>query len=120
MPLFSAHARADLVLLLTSLLAAAGWVFSREALVGMPPLLFIGSRFLLASLILFLFARRDVLAPAGIGRWLKMLSTGSLFALGLMLWVHGLAYGGHMGEGGFDSHSAERCRRHSGGRDRWE
>ena len=48
----AAHARADLVLLLVTLLAAAGWIFSKEALQGLPPLFFIGIRFLLAGVVL--------------------------------------------------------------------
>ncbi|TMW74694.1 EamA family transporter, partial [Thauera sp. UPWRP] len=32
---------ADLLLTLTTVIAAAGWIFSKEALAGMPPLIFI-------------------------------------------------------------------------------
>ena len=48
--------QADALLLLVTALAAGGWIFSKEALAGMPPLLFIGTRFLLAGLILLGFA----------------------------------------------------------------
>ena len=47
---------ADLLLTLTTLIAAAGWIFSKEALAGMPPLIFIGLRFLIAGLVLAAFS----------------------------------------------------------------
>lgn len=100
MPL-SSHSKADLVLLLVTLLAAAGWVFSREALQGMPPLLFVGLRFLLAGAVLLILARANWDFLRDRNRLLKMLATGGIFAGALALWIHGLAYGGHMGEGAF-------------------
>ena len=36
---------ADGLLMLTTVIAAAGWIFSKEALAGMPPLIFVGLRF---------------------------------------------------------------------------
>lgn len=92
--------RADLLLLLVTLLAAAGWIFSKEALAGMPPLLFIGTRFLLAGLILAAFAlpalrrlsRGDVMACAGVG---------ILFSAALALWILGLHHSRHLGESAF-------------------
>ena len=72
--------QADALLLLVTALAAGGWIFSKEALAGMPPLLFIGTRFLLAGLILLGFAwptltrmplrrvRRGLLVGAGAER----------------------------------------------------
>lgn len=100
------YAKADLVLLAVTLAAAGGWVFSREALSALPPLYFIGTRFLLAGAILFWLARSDW-PQLGRGRSaLKMLGTGFIFALALLAWVNGLAYGGHMGEGAFITVSA--------------
>ncbi|MDT0500471.1 MULTISPECIES: DMT family transporter [unclassified Halomonas] len=92
--------RADLLLLTVTLLAAAGWIFSKEALAGMPPLLFIGTRFLLAGLILVLFAlpalrrlsRRDLATSAGVGL---------LFSAALGFWVMGLFHSRHLGESAF-------------------
>jgi len=92
--------RADLLLLLVTLLAASGWIFSKEALNGLPPLLFIGTRFLLAGLILAAFAgpalRRlstnDILTGAGVG---------VLFSGALTLWITGLYHSHHLGESAF-------------------
>jgi drug/metabolite transporter (DMT)-like permease len=44
--------QSDLLLILVTLLAAAGWVFTKEALVGFTPLLFVGIRFLSAGFLL--------------------------------------------------------------------
>ena len=41
-----------LLMVLVTLLAAAGWLFSKEAIRELPPAAFIGSRFLLAALLL--------------------------------------------------------------------
>ena len=51
------YMKADLLLLLVTILAALGWLFSKEALAGMPPLLFIGVRFFLASCVLCVAGR---------------------------------------------------------------
>ncbi|QSA19887.1 EamA family transporter, partial [Vibrio furnissii] len=50
-----ANLRAEIILVLTTLLAAAGWVFSKQAIQGLPPFGFIGLRFVTASLILLPF-----------------------------------------------------------------
>ncbi|WP_254277663.1 DMT family transporter [Halomonas sp. 3H] len=99
-PIVRAPLRADLLLLLVTLLAASGWIFSKEALNGLPPLLFIGSRFLLAGLVLAAFAGpalrriswRNLLAGAGVG---------VLFSGALTLWILGLYHSHHLGESAF-------------------
>ena len=47
--------QADLLLLLTTLIAAAGWIFSKETLAGLQPQLFIALRFTGAGLLLAVF-----------------------------------------------------------------
>lgn len=92
--------RADALLLLVTLLAAAGWIFSKEALAGMSPLLFIGVRFTLAS---------TILCIASGNRWRRLsvdgfraaTGVGILFALSMMLWIMGLHHAHHVGEGAF-------------------
>ncbi|WP_373183696.1 DMT family transporter [Halomonas campaniensis] len=99
-PIVRAPLRADLLLLLVTMLAASGWIFSKEALNGLPPLLFIGSRFLLAGLVLAAFAGpalrriswRNLLAGAGVG---------VLFSGALTLWILGLYHSHHLGESAF-------------------
>lgn len=92
--------QADVLLLLITVVAAGGWIFSKEALAGMPPLLFIGTRFLLAGLILLGFAwpalRR--LPPRQLVRGVLV---GFLFSAAIAFWVLGLNYSDHLGESAF-------------------
>lgn len=92
--------RADLLLLLVTVLAASGWIFSKEALNGMPPLLFIGSRFLLAGLILaaFCLPRLLRLSAADLG---IIVGVGLLFSGAIGFWILGLHHSHHLGESAF-------------------
>nr|MBP6692701.1 EamA family transporter [Xanthomonadales bacterium] len=76
---------ADLLLVLTTLIAAAGWIFSKEALTGMPPLIFIGLRFAIAGLVLALFSLPQLRALDRRGLRNSLL-VGALFAGGMVLW----------------------------------
>ncbi|APE32129.1 EamA family transporter [Halomonas aestuarii] len=92
--------RADLLLLLVTLLAAGGWIFSKEALAEMPPLLFIGTRFLMAGAILALFAQASLrrLSPVD---WRRAAGVGLIFSAAVSLWVLGLQHSRHLGESAF-------------------
>ncbi|WP_341538850.1 DMT family transporter [Aestuariirhabdus litorea] len=88
------------MLVIVTLIAAAGWVFSKEALAGLPPLLFIGLRFTLAGMVLAIVVGRD---------W-KVLSTpqlkacarvGCVMSVAMVFWVLGLNSATHLGEGAF-------------------
>ncbi|MDW7745226.1 DMT family transporter, partial [Halomonas sp.] len=92
--------RADLLLLLVTLLAAAGWIFSKEALAGMPPLLFIGTRFLIAGAILALFAL-PALRRLSLADWRRATGVGLIFSAAISLWVLGLHHSRHLGESAF-------------------
>lgn len=94
------HLKADLLLFLTTLIATAGWIFSKEALAGLPPLLFVGTRFLLAGLLLGVFSKAQLRAldRRSLG---GALLVGALFAVAMVLWIMGLAHSSHMGEGAF-------------------
>ncbi|PRY70914.1 DMT family transporter [Halomonas ventosae] len=92
--------RADLLLLLVTLLAAAGWIFSKEALAGMPPLLFIGTRFLIAGSILALFAFA-ALRRLSLADWRRAAGVGLIFSAAISLWVLGLHHSRHLGESAF-------------------
>ncbi|MBB3192188.1 DMT family transporter [Halomonas cerina] len=92
--------RADLLLLAVTLLAAAGWIFSKEALAGMPPLLFIGTRFLCAGAILALFAV-PTLRRLSRTDWSRAAGVGLVFSVALALWILGLKYSSHLGESAF-------------------
>lgn len=92
--------KSDLILLVVTLLAASGWIFSKEALSGMPPLLFIGIRFLLAGLILSIFGRHalSLLDRQGVARTALI---GLSFAMAMMFWILGLHHAQHVGVGAF-------------------
>lgn len=92
--------KADLLLVVVTLLAAAGWLFSKETVAAMPPLLFIGIRFLLAGATLFLIGHASI-SRLSRRHWLQGAGIGVLFGIAIMLWVSGLFHGPHLGEGAF-------------------
>ena len=94
------YLKADLLLLLVTVLAAFGWIFSKEALAGMPPLLFIGTRFLLASTVLCIAGGRQW-ANLTIVQFRLSARVGVLFGIAMMLWITGLHQASHVGEGAF-------------------
>lgn len=94
--------RADGVLIVVTLIAALGWMFSFYALRGLPPLLFVGLRFLAAGLILCAFCGRRIDCLRG--DWLLLrqgASTGLLLGAGMMCWIMGLHFTTAMGAGAF-------------------
>lgn len=92
--------KADLLLVVATLLAAGGWIFSKEALAGLPPLLFVGTRFLLAGVVLaaFNWTRLRRLSRAALGR---SITVGVVFSVAMGLWIMGLLHATHVGEGAF-------------------
>lgn len=92
--------KADFLMLLVTLLAAAGWMFSKEALAGLPPLLFIGIRFFLAGVVLAA-ACGPTLISMPWALWRQALMVGCTFSAAMLFWIHGLFYGTHIGEGAF-------------------
>lgn len=93
---------ADLLLVLTTVIAAAGWIFSKEALAGLPPLLFIGLRFMIAGLVLAMFSLPQLRA-LDMRSLRNSLLVGALFACAMMLWILGLSHSSHLGEASFIS-----------------
>ncbi|SFW98182.1 DMT family transporter [Marinospirillum alkaliphilum] len=94
------HLQADLLLVLTTLIAAAGWIFSKEALAGFAPLLFIALRFSGAGLVLALLC----LTPLrGLSRaqFISALQVGVLFGAAMVFWILGLEFAQHLGVGAF-------------------
>ena len=93
-------AMADGVLLLVTLLAAAGWLFSKQVLLRVPPLLFMALRFGAGGLLLGLLARwrgsrlpRRALPP--------LLGCGALMGLSMMFWIMGLVQSNNLGVAAF-------------------
>ena len=97
----TAHSiKADILLVIVTLLAAISWMFSKEALAEMPPLLFIGSRFLIAGLFLALL-RPSSIRNLNRRQWLASAQVGILFGLSMCLWIFGLFHSQNLGEGAF-------------------
>ena len=95
---------ADGVLVVVTLIAAAGWMFSFQALRGLPPLLFIALRFLCAGLILGACGGRRLYALRGDRQLLRQgIVAGVLLGGAMMCWVMGLHLTTAMGAGAFIS-----------------
>lgn len=92
--------KADFLLIIVTLLAAVSWMFSKEALSVMPPLLFIGSRFLLAGIFIALFSQRS-LSGLSAQQLMTSAKVGILFGMSMCLWIFGLYYSTSLGEGAF-------------------
>lgn len=75
-------------------------MFSKEALAGLPPLLFIGIRFFLAGVVLAA-ACGPTLMSMSWALWRQALMVGGTFSAAMLFWIHGLFYGTHIGEGAF-------------------
>jgi len=90
----------DALLLLVTLLAGAGWIFSKLALQGIAPLSFLGIRFLLAGACVGALCLPRLLALSG-RQWRHALGMGLLLATAIIIWIHGLFLSDHVGEGAF-------------------
>ncbi len=93
-------AKADLWLLLVTVLAAISWMFSKEAILIMPPLLFTSLRFLLAGLLLGLLGWRQIKVLCW-GQHSQAIVVGSVFTVGMCFWIMGVNSGVSLSVGGF-------------------
>lgn len=92
--------QSDLLLIAVTLVAAISWMFSKEAIALMPPLLFMGLRFLLAAAFLACLGSRQ-LRQLTREHVLRSARVGVVFGIGMLFWVLGLAHSESMGEGAF-------------------
>lgn len=92
--------KSDLLLVAVTLLAAISWIFSKEAILLMPPLLFMAVRFLIAGGLLAVFAWRPLLRLSG-DQLKRSLGVGLVFGIAMSFWVMGLFHSTSMGEGAF-------------------
>lgn len=96
----SSHLKAELILVLVTVIAAFGWIFSKEALAGLPPIFFLGVRFVLAGLILFFVGARffkDI-------TWHDLkgaIMVGLVMGVAMMFWIIGLDQVSNLGVGAF-------------------
>lgn len=94
------HWQADVYILSATLLAALGWIFSKEVLVSLPPLLFISLRFIGAGLILLPFAW-SALTQLTWPELRRLIGVGVAFGVGMIFWIYGLAHAKQLGVGAF-------------------
>lgn len=92
--------KADLQVFVAALLAGSGWLFSTNALKELPPLLFIGSRFVLAGLIIGFFARLPKVRLDRRELGVLVLAAVAL-ALSMIGWILGLKHTTHIGVAAF-------------------
>lgn len=92
--------KAELILILTTLFAAMGWIFSKQAVQGLPAFGFIGLRFLLASLCLLPLCY-SALIKTELKYIAKAMSVGVILAGAILLWMHAIAVSSTLGEGAF-------------------
>lgn len=89
-----------MLMVLVTLLAAAGWLFSKEAIRELPPAAFIGSRFLLAALLLLPLAwLRE--PPPSRAQLVRAAGCGTLLGASLLLWVTAISQSDALGSGAF-------------------
>lgn len=92
--------RGDLQLCAAALLAGSGWLFSINALAALPPLFFMGSRFILAGVLIGFFADITGLRRAR-GDWLPLAVSAGAMALSMIGWILALKHTSHAGVAAF-------------------
>lgn len=92
--------KSDLLLVIVTLLASISWMFSKEAVLQMPPLLFMSMRFFLAGLLLSCVSYQALRRLARCA-WLHAIRVGLIFGFAMCFWVTGLEKASHVGEAAF-------------------
>jgi drug/metabolite transporter (DMT)-like permease len=92
--------KSDLLLVVVTLLAAISWMFSKEAILLMPPLMFMAARFLIAGFFLML-AAWPALKHLSRDQLRRSAGVGLVFGVAMSFWVMGLFHATSMGEGAF-------------------
>ncbi|MFB9217240.1 DMT family transporter [Vibrio sinaloensis] len=96
----NAERKAAGILVVTTLLAGFGWIFSKEAIQGLPPFGFIALRFLLASLCLLPFCFGSLKSISFV-QFRQALGGGLILAFALLAWVYAVSISDTLGEGAF-------------------
>ncbi|GIU24548.1 DMT family transporter [Shewanella sp. MBTL60-007] len=92
--------RGVLYLFIATLLAAVGWVASKIVVQSMPGELFIGSRFLLASIVLLPFCYKSLL-KLSMRQVLSACGVGVFLGLALQVWIYAVSISDSLSEGAF-------------------
>ncbi|MDF0752125.1 DMT family transporter [Marinobacter sp. 71-i] len=99
MPLSNTQ-KSDLLLVVVTLMAAISWIFSKESVLLMPPLMFMAVRFLLAGSLLAVIAGPS-LRRLSLDQFKRSAGVGLVFGVAMSCWVMGLFHVSHIGEGAF-------------------
>lgn len=92
--------KADLLLISATILAGFGWIFSKQTIQEMPPFMFIGIRFMMASLI-FIPLCLPMLRKLSTQDIVKSALVGFLQGVVLLLWIYSVSITDALGEGAF-------------------
>lgn len=96
----TSHFKAELILVLVTIIAAFGWIFSKEALVGLPPVFFLGVRFVVAGFVLF-FAGARYFKGLRLKDIKGAIWVGCVMGFAMMFWIIGLDQATNLGVGAF-------------------
>jgi len=91
---------AEWLLFCVTIVASAGWLFTKNALTEFTPYTFLAIRFLLASIVLLIFCWSS-LRTLDSGQVAKAIGTGAILAVSLLVWVLGIHQTASIGEGSF-------------------
>ncbi|WP_067516192.1 DMT family transporter [Endozoicomonas ascidiicola] len=92
--------KADFVLLFVGVLAATGWLFSKFAIGGMPPMGYIAIRYIGAAAIIFPFAISQIFRLSS-SQLLTCLVVGLLQTCAMYFWIQAVDNSTQLGEGAF-------------------
>lgn len=94
--------KATIILILTTIFAGLGWIFSKQAITGLPPFAFIGTRFVCASILLLPFCYKQIFALTR-AQLINAASVGILMSCALLTWVTAISITDTLAEGAFIS-----------------
>lgn len=92
--------KAELFLVSTTFVAATGWIFSKQALLGLPAFAFIGFRFMIASLCLLPFCYRALINMQAKDT-AQAVCVGMLLGSAMLSWSYAVSVSTTLGEGAF-------------------
>lgn len=90
----------EFLLILVTLIASAGWLFTKLALMDFTPYLFLSIRFLLASAVLFLLCKSDLFRLSR-EQTKRAFATGCLLGISMLSWILAVASAESIGQGAF-------------------
>lgn len=96
----ASDSKAELTLLMVSVIGSIGWILSKSALSEMPALVFMAYRFTIAALVLMLIARRELFSISASQFW-RSAGSGFLFGVAMLIWVEALRVTSNIGVGSF-------------------